>query len=318
LNPSSNSSSFAIPAGLLTKRILITGASGFVGEHLTRFLAEGGCTSVLGTTYTRSIECPAAQFVTVDLRDPGAVNRLMRDYRPEVVFHCAAVTNTGFCEQEPESAHAGIVVVTQNLVAGMAKYSPDCGCVALSTDLVFDGMHAPYREEDAVCPLGEYARLKAEAEAILLQSEGWKVIRPALIYGLPATNGASFLGWMVSTLVQGNPLGLFTDEFRTPVYVMDLIQAMCLFAVHEGPERLLHVAGESRVSRWEMGEAVCREFDLPENLLVATTLQEKNLRHLRPADVSLNTWLLQQTLGLQPRSFQSGIHTVHFALKQGL
>ncbi|MDX1972507.1 MAG: SDR family oxidoreductase [Candidatus Sumerlaeia bacterium] len=317
MNPSPISEPIAIPAGLLTKRILITGASGFVGEHLTRFLAEGGCTSVLGTTYTRSIECPAAQFVTVDLRDPRAVLRLIRDYRPDVVFHCAAVTNTGFCEQEPESAHAGIVLVTENLVQGLAQYSLDCRAVALSTDLVFDGTRAPYREEDAVCPLGEYARLKAEAEALLLQSEGWKVIRPALIYGSPSTHGSSFLGWMVSTLVQGNPLGLFTDEFRTPVYVLDLVAAMCLFALHEGREKLLHVAGESRVSRWEMGEVVCREFDLPANLLVATTLEEKNLQHLRPADVSLNTRLLQQTLGLQPRSFQSGINAVHHALKQG-
>lgn len=295
---------------LLPSPILVTGASGFVGEKLTRRLVELGCPRVIGTSFSKSVDVAKASIIPVDLRDAKAVDRLFRDLRPGLIFHCAALTDPAFCEQEPQSAEAGIVSVAENLIASRNNYKPEATMIALSTDMVFNGLRGGYTETDLPCPVSVYGRCKAKADALFLAHQNVRVFRPALIYGEPSTHRGSFLAWMIQAIAEGRPLRLFSDEYRTPLYVGDLVELMLRASEYAGPERLFHVGGASRISRVEMGMQLCRALGCSPELIESVTLEQAGLKTSRPADVSLVSTLAEQTFSYQSRSFEAGVRLI--------
>lgn len=286
--------------------VLVTGGSGFVGERLLEWLASRGL-HALGTYRSHSLSLPATPMVQVDLRDAGAVSTLLAEVRPRVVIHAAALTNVAVCEQQPEVAREAIVDVTARLVAECAK--ADIPIAILSTDLVFDGKHAPYREEDAPHPLSNYAKLKLEAEGVTLAYARGSVFRAALVYGRPGTNSGSCLGWMLDTLRADKELVLFEDEFRTPIYVDDLCAALLGFA--ESPRAgVWHAGGPEQLSRVEMGEQVARVFELPRSLIVPARLADSTYGAPRPPNTSLVSDRLWRHARHAPRVFERALREI--------
>ena len=290
------------------RHVLVTGASGFLGEHLARHLAINGG-RVAGTFLANNTRIPHADLAPVDLRDQGAVRRLIRDLQPSAVVHCAAATSSAFCEQEPDSARAAILDATRFLVDAIAELQPDTPFLAISTDLVFDGENAPYGEDDPAKPLMVYGSLKLQADGLVTALPRGIVLRPALIYGPPASHSRSFLGWMRETLEAGRPLGLFVDEVRTPVYVDDLVDAIVAM-LERGETGIWHAGGPEALTRFQMGEAVCRVFGYDESLLDARRLAESDSPAPRPRDVSLDSNRMWETLDRSPRAFESGLRQI--------
>ncbi|MEQ8821756.1 MAG: SDR family oxidoreductase [Sumerlaeia bacterium] len=288
--------------------LLVTGMSGFLGEHLGRFLAQAGL-RVAGTFLQRPIQVPRADAVPVDLRDKLAVGRLVRDMRPPVIFHTAAMTDPNQCETDPQGAHHAIVGATANLIAAVQEHSPDTHLIALSTDLVFSGDNAPYSEVDGAKPLMVYGGQKRQMEVAVNAMATGTVVRAALIYGPPATHKGSFLAWMRGTLEKGEPLTLFSDEVRTPVFSGDLCEALASIA-----ERrlfgLYHAGGPERLTRLEMGRLTCEVFGHPESLLAPRLLAEVPTAAPRPRDVSLDSSRLRDAIGYSPRTFREGLRAV--------
>jgi dTDP-4-dehydrorhamnose reductase len=285
--------------------VLVTGASGFFGEHLCRRLAASGV-PVVGTWHTHAVSIPGAEIVRVDLTDPAAVGRLVRNLSPAAIVHAAAMTQTAACEQHPEAAHAAIVGATTALCAAAARHVPRAPLIALSTDLVFDGREAPYSPAAPPKPLMAYGSLKWAAEQPVLGLPTGCVVRSALMYGAPATHKASFLGWMRSALEAGERLTLFEDEWRTPVFVGDLCRAL------EGLLRrratgVWHGGGPERLNRLQMGQAVCRVWGYEEGLLAPARLADSPTPAARPADVSMDSAATWAATGVEPRTFEAGL-----------
>ncbi len=297
--------------------LLVTGATGFVGEHLARLLvAVGGAVTGLG--HTRSVDYPGIALQRIDLRDAEAATRVVRDLKPRAVFHCAAATDAAWCQQHPDQARGHIVDATSHLAQAVREVDAETPLVALSTDLVFDGEHAPYSEQDAAQPLSAYGQLKLEAEAAVLGLPRGVVLRSALVYGKPATHKSSFLGWMVGTLSGGKPLTLFEDEVRCPIWVEDLCWAMVALAAN-GRGGLWHAGGPQRLSRVAIGRAVCEAFGFNPSLIQPTRLAESPYPAPRPRDVSLDSARLWGLLGRRPKAMGEALGPIagDFAARAG-
>jgi len=289
--------------GGLQRPVLVTGASGFLGERLARTLHLLGA-QVVGTYFTHSIEIPGTVSVGVDLTDRRAVGRLFRDLRPAGIFHAAAMTKLAECDARPDEAQACNLDATRHIADASREHSPAIPLVFFSTDLVFDGTAAPYRERDAAKPLSRYGSLKLDAEAVVLAAERGTVLRGALMYGPRGTHAGSFLDWILRGLAEGSPVTLFQDEVRTPVHVDDVVNAALVVA---GTHGLWHVGGPQRLDRLAMGRAVCAAFDLPETGLVPAALTGTSAASSRPADVSLDSSAFCREFGWQPREFAEGL-----------
>jgi dTDP-4-dehydrorhamnose reductase len=269
-----------------TRRILITGAGGFVGGHLARHFAAAGW-AVTAAGHHRPVPAgPGITAAMADLTDPAAAAALVAAARPAVIVHAAAATTIDACERDPAATARLNVGATASIAAAAP---PATRVILLSTDLVFDGESAPYAEDAPPKPLHHYGSQKVQAEAAVLAHAGGIVLRLALTYGPPSPGGAAgFLGWMEAALRAGTPLALFEDEWRTPVGVADIAAAIEVLAGREATG-IFHAGGPDRLSRMDMGRLLARRIGADPALLRPARRADAPAGHLRARDVALST-----------------------------
>ncbi|HKQ50152.1 MAG TPA: SDR family oxidoreductase [Phycisphaerae bacterium] len=275
---------------------LVTGAGGQLGSVLFRRLLHRG-ESAVGTLSTGGPGPTSGPTVRLDLTDFGALERLVGQAQPRVIVHTAAVTSVDQAWKAPAVARRTNIDVTSEL----ARLATDMGCrlVFLSTDLVFDGTSAPYAEDADIAPLSVYSQTKAEAEKAVRACPSGLVIRPALMYGVPAVGRPTTFLSQLEALRTGQPLRLFEDEYRTPLWLEDAAAA-CIEAGRSEITGVLHVAGPERLSRLEMGLAMAQALGVKVNHVVAIRQTELATPEPRPADVSLDCRLYSQLFGHPP------------------
>ena len=217
----------------------ITGAGGVIGNYLFQ-TAPASVPEWEVSGLTRG---------QLDLLDFDAVRRFFAQEKPQLVIHCAALTKTPACQENPTLARKLNIEATRLL----AELAADIPFVFFSTDLVFDGRKGNYVETDQVNPLNVYAETKVAAENIVLQNPRHTVIRTSLNLGRSPTGDRSFSEEMRRACETGKTLRLFTDEFRCPIPAVVTAQAVwSLVRQHESG--LYHIAGSERLSRWEIGQ----------------------------------------------------------------
>jgi len=277
-------------AGLL----LITGASGYVGRATAEAALASGY-DVAGTYHRARAGLRDMPWEPLDLSDAAAVTALIAALRPHTVIHTAAAWGT------PEEAEVTIVAGTSSLAA--AASSAGARLIYLSTDVIFDGEHAPYRESDPPAPLTYYGRAKAAAESIVARvGADHVIVRTSLVTcfdppdprtgvvveALRSESGTRDAGGVART----GPT-LFSDEFRCPIRTGDLAQALVELVAN--PFRgVLHIAGPERLSRYGLGLRIARFHGLDPSGIRAGTAADDGL--VRPRDCTLDTALAREVL----------------------
>lgn len=265
--------------------ILITGASGFLGANIMRLCAELG-RDALGLVHSHELP-DDSRTVRLDISDTRAIMALVRSERPRAVIHAAALTSPDYCEAHPEEADT--VNVTATGALAMAAFAVDAHLTFVSTDLVFDGKHGMYTELDAPSPINHYARTKAQAEHLVRSaSSDFAVARPSFVYGRPlAAHHASFSESIYNSLQNGEPTGVFRDQFRSPIEAGALAAAI-MEVSDERLSGIWHVAGPDRVSRYEFARILADVAGLDPGPLRETSMFDVALRAARPPDASLD------------------------------
>ena len=268
--------------------VLITGAGGLIGGYLVSTAAR----------WAPQWNVRGVARAEADLTDPMQVQKLWDRSRPALVIHCAALSRTGACEQDPAQARRINVEATERL-SGLAR---DIPFILLSTDQVFDGSKGQYVETDAVHPLNVYGRAKAEAEQVVLENPAHSIVRIALTAGTSSTRDRSFVEDMLRTAAKGTKLTLFTDEFRCPLPAGPLVRALWEF-VAQPRAGLYHLGGSERLSRWEIGELLARRY--PE---LRAWIQPGSVADYhgppRPPDLSMRSDKLQALLSFRLPGFR--------------
>jgi dTDP-4-dehydrorhamnose reductase len=216
----------------------ITGAGGLIGSYLVKAAPANWKARPL-------------HHGDVDLLDFDRVNLLMNVEPPGLIIHCAAMTKNPVCDAHPELAMKVNRDVTVNLAAQAAAQG--IRFVFLSTDLVFDGKKGNYKENDAVSPLGIYAKTKAFAEEIVLSNRKQTVVRTSLNAGHSPTGDRAFNEEMRKAFAAGQTLSLFEDEFRCPIPAE--VTARAIWEI-VGESGIFHLCGAERLSRYEIGRLV--------------------------------------------------------------
>jgi dTDP-4-dehydrorhamnose reductase len=278
------------------KKLLITGSSGFLGWHLCQLAKQEW--EVYGTYLSHPLEIPGIKMLKANLTNFQELKRIFNDVKPAGVIHTAAHSQPNFCQTHPEESHAINVIASCNIAGLCADNSIPCAFT--STDLVFDGLNAPYRETDSVCPVNLYGEQKAIAEADMLERYPMTAVcRMPLMFGAATPTAKSFIQPFIETLQAEKELSLFIDEFRTPV--SGTTAAKGLILALEKVNGIIHLGGKERISRYDFGKILVEVFQLPTTGLKSCRQQDVKMAAPRPADVSLDS-SKAFALGYQPLS----------------
>ena len=290
------------------KRLLVTGAHGFVAGSV---LSQAGQDwQVHAISRGEAVACrDNVRWHTYDPLAPDRLARLFQEVRPQVVIHTAALADIDVCQAQPELARA----VNVNFTSALAELCADTAArlVFCSTDTIFDGEHAPYSEADVPGPVNFYAETKVEAEQLVSRLGAQAVIaRLSLVVGLPVLGaGNSFLARMIATLKQGRTVSVPGHEVRTPVDVITAGRALLELAAgtHSG---IYHLAGHSRVTRFELARAIALRFGYSQDLILDQGAATTPGRAPRPRDVSLDNRKVCTLLNTPMHTLDEGLSLI--------
>jgi dTDP-4-dehydrorhamnose reductase len=274
-------------------RVLVTGGAGLLGARLAVDVPEG---VELHRTWHRTPPGPGddvGEWHRVDLGDHEATAALVAGVAPELVVHTAYATAAG---------ERHIVAATAHVADAAAALGADL--IHLSSDVVFDGEHAPYAEADHPLPISPYGRHKAEAEAhVRTACPDAAVVRTSLITWADPLDPRT--AWIVDTLRAGDPLTLFTDEIRCPVRLDDLSAQLWDLVGLDARDRSgpWHLVGAEALSRYDLGVCIARHAGLDPAAITAASSRGQAVP--RPRDLRLTTARADAALPTPSRSVRT-------------
>lgn len=239
----------------------------------------------------------------LDLTDFGAVRSAFQKDAPQLVIHCAALSQTPACEKDPVLARKLNVEVTA-LLAELAAGIP---LIFFSTDLVFDGRAGNYDESSTPNPLSVYAKTKLEAERIVLANPKHTALRMSLNFGQSPRGDRTFNEQMRHAIARGETLKLFTDEFRCPMAAVETARAVWELAA-KNRTGLYHLAGAERLSRWEIGKLLAKYWKVDAKMEPVSVRDVPGLAPRSP-DTSLNCAKVQSVLSFPLPRFSDWLAT---------
>jgi dTDP-4-dehydrorhamnose reductase len=226
-------------------RVFITGGRGQLGRELQRALR----------LQRDRPEFLALDLPELDVTDADAVERAIRQAKPDLVIHAAALTDTSLCEDDP--ALAMRVNGQGALHVAQACRRVDAAMVYVSTNEVFDGppRREPYGEADEPRPVNAYGRSKLEGERLVQGTlPRCYVVRTAWLY---AEGGYSFPAKVLRLAESRRELSMVTDEVATPTWARDLASALIQLAAHPA-YGTYHLTNAGWCSRYEWAAEVLR------------------------------------------------------------
>ena len=238
-------------------RVLVTGAAGMLGSQLLLDAPDG--VDAIGTDLRAAPDGnPPVAVTGVDLCDEGAVARLFEQHGPfSAVLNPAAYTAVDKAEEEPELADR-VNALAPRVLARAAR-AAGIPFVQVSTDFVFDGQGTrPYREDDAVDPLGVYGRTKrgGEEAALAEHPDGTCVVRTQWLYG---PRGQHFPGTMLRLFGERDQLSVVDDQVGSPTTTLELSPALWDVLRLDAPAGIWHAACEGQGSWYDLASACLEE-----------------------------------------------------------
>lgn len=265
--------------------VLITGGSGWIGSTIYQALKDQyWCHRCY---WSHAPENPGPTDHYADIADERAVLSLVSAIKPTLIIHAAGKASADACQQQPDLAFrintAGTITVAKAAQRINAKL------VFTSTDHVFENPGTMRREDEPPWAQTVYGRSKIEAEqAITALDPSALILRLALCYGALRGTPLGFTGYLVDRLARRQPVTVFTDQYRTPLYTGDLAKGMLELLKHNA-SGIYHFAGPDRLSRQEYSEILCTVFGFDRTLLVPASVRDGNPLIARPTDCSLAT-----------------------------
>jgi dTDP-4-dehydrorhamnose reductase len=269
----------------LKKTLLITGGSGYLGQYLTAKAVINF--NVYATYGNHAGQIKAGHSLSLNLADREAVLHLITELSPQAIIHAAAINPGGNEQQMMQINAAGSRYVAEGAVAVGARL------VHVSSDMVHDGRNAPYADDAPPSPLNLYGRSKAAAEAAVAKVDPQAaIVRTSLIYGLEEMDRGT--EGFVKRLESGQPLDLFSDVVRQPIWIESLAKAL-LKLVETGFGGTLNVAGRQALSREEFGRRMLAWWRVdPRGLLQLSRAAE--ISNTIPLDLRLSVTKAEQLL----------------------
>ena len=242
-------------------KILVLGASGLVGSNLLETSRSLGYEAI-GTCHAHALP----HLVSLNLGDAASIRRLLRQFKPSLVFCCSGWSWVDGCESDPMRASRE----NTEYPAQAARDATEIHSrfIYFSTSYVFDGRAGPYVENAEPCPLSVYGHSKLEGEkAVLHATDGNAlVVRTMGVYGTEPRK-KNFVFQVREKLEAGQPMQVPKDQFGNVTYAPDLAR-MAIDLARQSQCGIWNLAGpDPSVRRSDFAIQIAQSYGLPVNLI---------------------------------------------------
>lgn len=230
-------------------RILITGAQGQLGTELCHLLDE------------KNIEYVGTGSSDLDITDKKVVADYFNEYKPELVYHCAAFTAVDAAEEEPgKTANQKVNVDgTKNIAEASEKIGATM--VYISTDYVFDGKNEDMYTEDSIPnPQNEYGRAKLAGEKAVSEiMSKYYIIRTSWVFG---KYGKNFVYTMLRLAETHDHLTVVNDQMGRPTWTRTLAEFMNYAVENNIPYGLYQLSNEGLCTWYEFAKEILKDKNI--------------------------------------------------------
>ena len=236
-------------------KVFVTGVAGQLGHDVMNELAKRGYEGIgtdIAPEYSGAADGTAVvsmPYVSLDITDADAVDRVICEMKPDVVIHCAAWTAVDLAEDEDkkDKVHA----INADGTANIAKACKKTGSkmVYISTDYVFDGQgNTPWTPDcKDYKPLNVYGQSKLDGElAVSSTLDNYFIVRIAWVFG---KNGKNFIKTMLNVAKTHSTLKVVNDQIGTPTYTFDLARLL-VDMIETDKYGYYHVTNEGGYISW--------------------------------------------------------------------
>jgi dTDP-4-dehydrorhamnose reductase len=287
--------------GITKKTLLVTGASGLLGNEIVRLAGKDH--DIIPVHNTRPLH---PNSLKLDITNQDQVSKIFAKLKPEIVIHTASETNVDKCETKKQQAWKINAEGTRNIAKACNETNSKLAYI--STDYVFDGEKGRYTEQDKTNPINYYGLTKLEGEKqIISHCQNYVILRTSVLYGWHPWK-QNFATWIINALRQDREIMVVEDHYNTPTLAENLAE-ITLEAIQKDLHGLYHTSGNQRASRYEFAKQIAKTFNLDQNLVKPIRMSQLTAWIAkRPRDSSLNTDKIQKQLETKPLNITEGLN----------
>lgn len=297
----------------MKKRILITGANGMLGSNLVIFFQK--YYNVYATGRTKIKHPLIKNYFPLNL-NRKKFSDLFEWANPDIIIHCAAITNGNYCQENPKEAFDINGIAINKMIKEMGA---ETRIIYISTDAVFPSKLKKANENDYTNPESVYGKSKELGEFFLKQSKiNFTIVRTTIVGFNLISNNTGFVEWIINSSKSEKGVELFDDVLFTPITCSDLgLQLKLIIEENDNySSKTVHVAGSQVCSKYEFGISLLNGLGLSINHINKGTITRFKDRAKRSSDQSLDSSLFENMNSIQLPHLEKTIENLKYTYDQ--
>ncbi|VEN74529.1 conserved hypothetical protein [Candidatus Desulfarcum epimagneticum] len=287
------------------KKMLITGVSGLLGSNLAYYFRDKY--EILGLYNAHRVAIKGIYAQKSDLSKPRNIRKILSEFEPNIIIHCASLANVDECEIKKKKAKKINVEATKDLID--AILDKDVKIIYISSDSVYNGERGKNAEDD-VDPQNYYGLSKHEGEKEAL-SHGKSLILRTNFFGRNIQkNKNSLAEWILKELKAGKTINGFKDAYFSAIYIMQFARIIDV-AMKKDLMGVYNCGSRDSCSKLEFAKKIAEIFLMDQEKIIPISIDYFPLNAKRGKDLSMNVDKIQRALDMKMPSIDESIRAFY-------
>lgn len=293
-------------------RLLITGVSGLLGNNLAYYFKDKY--EIMGLYNSHPVIINGISTDRCDITNKDTVKRIICEFNPSIILHCASLTNVDQCEIERD--------ITKKVNVFATRYLADCvidndiKLIYISTDAVYDGVRGNFSEDDNVNPLNYYGQTKYEGELEVAKKENSLIFRTN-IFGWNIQEKKSLAEWILDELKAKRNITGFRDACFSSIYTLEFARVIDI-AIRKDLSGVYNCGSADSCSKYEFALKIADCFGYDKALISPISIDDFNFKAERGKKLTLSGNKIKGALNYKLPTIDQSVERFYRDYKCGL